>query len=125
MILIDDFFTVKSQDVSDGKANFRIKLNAKHFVYQAHFPNTPITPGACLLQMTTEIFSSLKAANFRIKVLKNVKFIAPINPLEFSETDFLIEFSENETDWQLKILIKENETVFAKMSMVLSTNYTN
>ena len=117
MILKDHFFTVKNQHISDGKANFRIKLNAEHFIYQAHFPNNPITPGVCLIQMAVELFGSLKGATFGIKTLKNVKFTAPINPLEVPEVDFVLEFAEKEN--QVKVLIKENETVFAKMSLVL------
>jgi 3-hydroxyacyl-[acyl-carrier-protein] dehydratase len=125
MILKDNFFTIKSQDVSDGKAGFRIKLNAESFIYRAHFPNNPITPGVCLLQMTEELFSLLKGASFRIKTLKNVKFTAPINPLEFPEVDFLLEFAENENFCQMKVLIKEKETIFAKISLILATNYAN
>ena len=119
MILINNFYTVKSQTVLDGKAEFRVKLNAENFVYQAHFPNNPITPGVCLIQMAVELFGLVKGTNFGIKTLKNVKFTAPINPLEFPEVDFALDFAENEGLWQLKALIKENETVFAKMSMIL------
>jgi 3-hydroxyacyl-[acyl-carrier-protein] dehydratase len=120
MILKDDFFTIKSQKITDGKAEFRIKLNTKNFIYQVQFPNNPITPGVCLIQMAVELFSSLKDASFGINTLKNVKFTAPINPLEFPEVDFLLEFAENENRWQVKVLIRENETVFAKMSLVLA-----
>ena len=123
MILKDNFFTIKNQNVSDGKAEFRVKLNAENFVYQAHFPNNPITPGVCLIQMAVELFGSLKNTNFSIKTLKNVKFTAPINPLEFPEVDFLIEFAENENRWQVKVLIKEKEATFAKISFVLSSEY--
>ena len=125
MTLKDNFFTIKDQNVSDGKAEFRVKLNREHFIYQSHFPNNPITPGVCLIQMATEIFGSLKGSGFGIKMLKNVKFISPINPLEFPEVDFFLEFAENENIWQVKVLIKENETIFAKISMILSANYTN
>lgn len=119
MILKDNFFTVKNQNIADGKAEFRIKLNAENFIYQAHFPNNPITPGVCLIQISTELFAMLKGENFNIKTLKNVKFIAPINPLEFPEVDFLLDFAENENLWLVKVLIKEKETIFAKISMVL------
>jgi 3-hydroxyacyl-[acyl-carrier-protein] dehydratase len=119
MILKDNFFTIKSQNITDIKAEFRIKLNSESFIYQAHFPNNPITPGVCLIQMAVELFSLLKNASFGIKTLKNVKFTAPINPLEFPEVDFLLEFAKNESLWQVKVLIKENETAFAKISMVL------
>ena len=120
MILIDNFYTVKSQNISDAKAEFRVKLNAENFIYQAHFPNNPITPGVCLIQMATELFVCVKGGKFRIKTLKNVKFTSVINPLEFPEVDFLLEYTQNEMGWQLKVLVKEGETVFAKISMVLA-----
>ena len=119
MILRNDFFQVLSQQESDGKAIFRIKLNAEHFIYQAHFPNYPITPGACLIQIAQELFCLLKGENFNIKTLKNVKFINIINPLEFPEVDILLEHAESENLWQLKVWIQEKETVFSKMSLVL------
>jgi len=119
MILKDNFFTIESQRIMDEKAEFRIKLNSENFIYQAHFPNNPITPGVCLIQMAMELFSWLKGVNFSIKTLKNVKFTAPINPLEFPEVDFLLESAEDENRWQVKVLVKEKETVFAKISMVL------
>ena len=123
MILKDNFFTIESQDIKEGKAGFQIKLNAEHFIYQAHFPNNPITPGVCLIQMAVELFSLLKGAHCSIKTLKNVKFTAPISPLEFPKVDFMLEFAENENHWQVKVLIKEKETIFAKMSLVLSTDF--
>jgi len=120
MILKDSFFTIQSRNVTDEKADFRVQFNAEHFVYQAHFPGNPITPGVCLIQIAEELFNFLKSADFKIKTLKNVKFTAPINPLEFPEVDFLLEFAEKENAWHVKVLIKENETVFAKISMVLA-----
>ena len=122
MILINNFYTIKNQNISDVKAEFRIRLNAENFVYQAHFPNNPITPGVCLIQMAVELFNVVKGEKFSIKTLKNVKFTSPINPLEYPEVDFALEFAEKEGFWQLKVLIKENETVFAKMSVILATN---
>ena len=122
MILINNFYTVKNKNISDEKAEFRINLNAENFVYKAHFPNNPITPGVCLIQMAVELFGVVKSKKFSIKTLKNVKFTSPINPLEFPEVDFVLEFTEKAGLWQLKVLIKENETIFAKMIMMLSTN---
>lgn len=118
MILKDSFFTIKSQTITDGKAHFRVKLNAENFIYQAHFPNNPITPGVCLIQIIIELFGLLKGEKCNIKTLKNVKFTAPINPTQFPEVNFLLDFEEKESLWQIKATIKENETVFAKISMV-------
>ena len=118
MILKDDFFSIISQHEAEGKAQFRIKLNSAHYIYNAHFPNNPITPGVCLIQMAIELLEWLKGIRFGMKTLKNVKFTAPINPLDFPEIDFLLEFVQHDF-LQLKVTIKEKETTFAKISMVL------
>jgi 3-hydroxyacyl-[acyl-carrier-protein] dehydratase len=122
MILKDELFTVKKQNITAGKvgkADFRIKWNVESFIYRAHFPGNPVTPGVCLIQTVVELFGLSQGADFGIKTLKNVKFTAPVNPLDSDETDFSIEFSENETLWQIKAIVKENDVVFAKMSMIL------
>jgi 3-hydroxyacyl-[acyl-carrier-protein] dehydratase len=119
MILKDAFFTIKEQNSEEGKATFRVKWNAENIIYKAHFPNNPITPGVCLIQAVVELFGALKGIKFNIKTLKNVKFTAPISPLEYPETDFMLEFRENENAWQVKALIYDGKTVFAKMSMIL------
>ena len=120
MTLKDHLFAIEHKNISNEKAEFQIKLNAEHFIYQAHFPNNPITPGVCLIQMVMELFGTFKDVNLRMKMLKNVKFTAPINPLEFPKIDFLLEFTEHENLWHIKTTIKENEKVFAKISMVLA-----
>ena len=120
MILKDNFFAIKNQEITDKKADFRINLNAEHFVYQSHFPNNPITPGVFLIQMVTELFDSLQERKFKINTVKNVKFTAPINPIEFPEVDFSLDFSKKEDLCYVKAVIKENETIFAKISIVLT-----
>jgi len=132
MVLRDDFYRIVHSDISEKQAGFRLSLNPESFVYKAHFQNNPITPGVCLIQMAVELFGVAKSADFTIKTLKNVKFIAPVSPLEFPEVDFALEFARNESGgngktgepsepggWQLKVLVGENETGFAKMSMIL------
>jgi len=120
MILKDSFFTIKNQDTAEDTVDFRIKLNAAHFVFKAHFPNNPITPGVLLIQMIKELFGSLKGRKFKLNTLKNVKFSAPINPIQFPEIDCSLNFSEKENFYYVKAVIKENETIFAKVSMVLT-----
>jgi 3-hydroxyacyl-[acyl-carrier-protein] dehydratase len=123
MILLNNFYTIQNANSDSDTAAFRVKLNAENFVYKAHFPNSPITPGVCIIKMATELFETLKSENFSIKTLQNVKFTAPISPLEFPEVDFLLNFAENQNQWQVKVIIKENQTVFAKLNLLLqSTN---
>jgi 3-hydroxyacyl-[acyl-carrier-protein] dehydratase len=117
MILKDSLFTILERQNLDGQTTvFRVKWIPENIIYKAHFPDNPITPGACLIQMAIELLNLAKDMKFSIKTLKNVKFTAPVNPLKFPETDFLFEYSEH----NLKVVIKENEMIFAKMSLVLA-----
>ncbi|MDR0940588.1 MAG: hypothetical protein LBM68_00005, partial [Bacteroidales bacterium] len=122
MILQDTFFTIQNCSATERKADYRVQFNAEHCIYKAHFPNNPITPGVCLVQIARELFNFCNGTDLRITTLKNIKFTAPINPLEFPEVDFLLEFTKQEHLWQVKVVVKEHETIFAKMSLILSTD---
>ncbi|MDR0872799.1 MAG: hypothetical protein LBN27_04945 [Prevotellaceae bacterium] len=113
MKLLGNLYSIQSQNIGENKADFRVSLDAENFIYKAHFPNNPITPGVCLIQMVVELFGALRGADFSIKTLRNVKFTAPISPLEFPQVDVSLEFSGK----QIKVIIKEKETVFVKMSL--------
>jgi 3-hydroxyacyl-[acyl-carrier-protein] dehydratase len=115
MILKDNLYSIQSQNIGENKACFRVSFDAEHFIYKAHFPKNPITPGVCLIQMVIELFSALHGADLCIKTLRNVKFTAPISPLEFPQVDVALEFSGN----HIKAIIKEKEMVFVKMSLIL------
>ena len=120
MQLINHLYYLKSRNIESSKATFRVAFNAEHFIYKAHFPNNPITPGVCLIQMLVEIFEEWQDRKFAIRTLKNVKFTAPINPLEVPEANVLIEFSENENNFHLRATVEENDVVFTKISMVVA-----
>ena len=56
MILLNDFFQIVESgvDPKSGQLIFKVRLNASHVIYKAHFPGMPITPGVCIIQMVTE-----------------------------------------------------------------------
>ena len=55
MQLLNNLYTIVAKDIPDDKISYNIKLDANHFIYQVHFPNEPITPGACIIQIAKEL----------------------------------------------------------------------
>ena len=54
-MLLDNFYTILSSESSDSTIwTIQIKLNPGHPVYQGHFPEHPVVPGVCLLQLIKE-----------------------------------------------------------------------
>ena len=64
MKLENDFFTIENIISVDGEPReVELNLNTSHWVYDAHFPGNPVTPGVCLVQMAAEILSRAKPCN--------------------------------------------------------------
>jgi len=121
MTLINDFFSIKEQNFSDGNDTFLIKLNSEHFIFKAHFPDNPITPGVCIVQIVKEIFENKTGKKFFLSRIKNLKFIQPIIPTKNEQVKIKInsELITNNTH-KLKVEIIENDIVFTKFLMELN-----
>lgn len=55
MLLRNNLYTVTQKEVDGLKGHFELALNPSCFIYQAHFPGEPITPGVCIVQMGKEL----------------------------------------------------------------------
>jgi 3-hydroxyacyl-[acyl-carrier-protein] dehydratase len=120
MILKDNFFKIENQIVSKEKGEFRIKLNSEHFIYKSHFPNNPITPGVCIIQIVKEIYSEQTNKKFFLNKINNMKFSRPIIPTENEEITIKINnLLEDDKTHKLKVEIIDNDILFTKLNMNL------
>lgn len=55
MKLLDNLYHIIDENNCDVDHTYTIKLNAEHFIYAAHFPGEPITPGVCIMQIAQEL----------------------------------------------------------------------
>ena len=76
MQLLNNLYTIVAKDIPDDKISYNIKLDANHFIYQAHFPIEPITPGVCIIQIAKELLEDSLAKRLKIYLVKNVKFLS-------------------------------------------------
>ncbi|CAM3294793.1 3-hydroxyacyl-ACP dehydratase [Empedobacter stercoris] len=80
-MLIPNLYTIKnSEKIDDVNFKVQIELNPNHEVFEGHFPNNPITPGVCMMQIIKEITEGFVAKNLFLSKVSNVKFMATINP---------------------------------------------
>ena len=57
MKFLDSLYSVTQSRKTEGGFEFDISFFPGHFIYKAHFPGEPITPGVCIIQIATELFS--------------------------------------------------------------------
>lgn len=118
-MLKDDFFSIINHTATEFKADFTIALNSNHSIYKAHFPNNPITPGVCIVQIAKELFSFFKQKDCIIKKMKSVKFINPIVPVVHNTIDFNMEWEENNASYIVKVVVCVEGVTFSKINMQL------
>jgi 3-hydroxyacyl-[acyl-carrier-protein] dehydratase len=90
-LLLEDFYTIReTQTESPTKINVKVELNVNHPVYKGHFPQVPVAPGVCLIQMIKEVMMQHHHKNLLMTDGDNIKFMAIINPNQ--NPFFIIEY---------------------------------
>ncbi|MBS1754357.1 MAG: 3-hydroxyacyl-ACP dehydratase [Ferruginibacter sp.] len=82
MILLNDFFTIDEKTVSDTEIKTQLHINAGHRIFEGHFPNQPVVPGVCMMQMIKEILEHILGKETNLVQATDMKFLAIINPQE-------------------------------------------
>lgn len=123
MKLTDDFFRIVS-DRADGNVSvMTLELNPDHYIFRAHFPEMPVVPGACLLQILAELTSLKAGRNLAISEIRLSKFINPVLPEK--DLTVICSFRKFEDTGSAIVLQAEMEsgsnpeTKYAKFSMTL------
>jgi 3-hydroxyacyl-[acyl-carrier-protein] dehydratase len=121
MVLKEHFFRIKNCHQTATGFDYVIELNREHFIYQAHFPENPITPGVCIIQIIKELTIEVLQRKLFLKRVDNVKFLNVINPLESSEIAFSISISTIDNhSHKVGSVVYHNEQRFAKLSMLFT-----
>ena len=119
-MLLNNFYTVTELTGNETEWVYRLTLNAKHPIYQAHFQGNPITPGACIIQMVKELAQDYHSIALFIRKIKNVKFLCVINPLENPEINARLSFKTDENNLlAVSAVFSSEKTVFCKLNLVL------
>ena len=87
-MLIPNLYTIKkSEKVDDSNFKVQIELNPNHEIFEGHFPNNPITPGVCMMQIIKELTEIIVSKDLFLSKVSNVKFMATINPFKQAVLD--------------------------------------
>jgi 3-hydroxyacyl-[acyl-carrier-protein] dehydratase len=117
MPLLDDFYVLKDLIQSDSTIKAKVEINSKHKVFDGHFPENPVVPGVCMMEMIKEILEISREENYILSSATNIKFMNILNPFVHPEVEFVHEIvSENTEEIKLKSSILYEETVFLKFS---------
>lgn len=114
---MDDLYTIESIATEGSGKLFTVRLNADSVIYAAHFPGKPITPGACIVQMTLEMAERLTDRRMDITAIKSVKFLNVLSPTATPTVVFAITPAvEGNGNVSVKAEVRGGGTTFATLS---------
>lgn len=123
MKLLNSLYTVIDHSSTDLSQDFTIRLDAEHFIYKAHFPGEPITPGVCIMQIALELMELTTEKSLAVTCVKNVKFLRIIVPTEVNEVCYSLQkISLEEETAKAQIVVSANGDVYAKLSLICQIN---
>lgn len=120
MKLLDDFYKIEREDGAGDAREYAISLNEDHFIYRAHFPGAPVTPGACIIQLCKELMERHAGARLALKRVINVKFLSVIDPVQCPVVQVAFsKIAPADGGYRCSALVYREATTFAKLSLFL------
>lgn len=111
MILKNQLYQIERQQVAEESATFDVSLNAGCFIYKAHFPGNPITPGVCIVQIAKELLEEVVSMPLEISEVKDVKFLSILSPVDYQEVSFRFTDIARQTADDKPLVVKSKVSV--------------
>lgn len=118
MKLNNSLYTILSRDLEEK--SYRLELLPDNMIYKAHFPEQPITPGICIIQIASELLSEHLQCSVELIAIDNAKFLAVISPEETKYVTYTFKkiISDETSDvMRVSVIVSEGEKVFSKLSL--------
>jgi 3-hydroxyacyl-[acyl-carrier-protein] dehydratase len=116
-MLRNDFYTILSKKKnSENSFSATIVINENHAVFDGHFPQNPVVPGVCMLQMVKDLMEDELHKSIQLQSIGNVKFTAVVNPAQNPELDIKISYELSDgKSYKINSIISSKEVVFLKI----------
>lgn len=119
---LNNIFSLETLGSEDGNLLVRAVIDRKHWVYEAHFPDKPITPGAVILQTLQDIVGQALSRKYKISEISSVRFFTPVEPGKVGSIDFQVEILPDGSDSvAVKCTVVSGETKFSKIKAKLTS----
>lgn len=127
-MLQGNFYTVvnNNNQAAVDSVSALLELNPEHHIFEGHFPQVPVVPGVCMMQMVKELVEDFVGKKLRLSKAEHLKFLTIINPRQNKLLQADISIHPNTHDgFQVTAAFFHQETVFFKFKggFVLDTGY--
>lgn len=117
MKLNRNLYNIIDKETVGEVTTYTITLIPSCIIYAAHFPEMPITPGVCQIQMIKELLEDFLNLTLMIAGVKNAKFVSVLTPESNLIKVFLSKIKQEDNQYKVQAVIADNNTTYAKLSL--------
>ena len=92
-MLTDPLFKFLSVNHTDGLIIAALQIETAHEIFNGHFPNQPVVPGASMVQLVKDILEHALKIKVQLQIANNLKFLQVIDPREIGQLQLTINYS--------------------------------
>ena len=120
-MILKNFYKINSKEKTEDQNtfSFEIEINKDHPIFEGHFPDNPVMPGVCMMQIIKEITEEIVGAKLFMEKCSNVKFMAVINPRINSILNLEIKLFEENS----KVIVKNTTNFEDTLALKLTAQY--
>lgn len=118
---LNKFYKILDIKQEDEVWIFRIELNPLNKIFEGHFPEHPIVPGVCSLQIIKECVENILGKAIQINYISSCKYLKAINPYDNKDLEIRI-FLKNIESESICLTAngKSNKIDFIKLKATLN-----
>jgi 3-hydroxyacyl-[acyl-carrier-protein] dehydratase len=112
-MLIKDLYTINNISHNENIITADILFNPSHDIFKGHFPQQPVVPGVCMVQIVKETLEQSIKQSLRLMKSSNIKFLSVIIPSINEIITLKIKYTYTSAEWDVAAdLSNKQNTVF-------------
>lgn len=118
-MLLNNFFYIDQVIADESSIKADIRVNSNHPILMGHFPEQPIVPGVCMLEMLKEVIQFNNNKKYQLESASMIKFLTMFAPPQFTSATFNIQINPFESNkLQVNASLNSDDTIFLKFKGV-------
>ena len=115
-MLIKDYYIITERTRREDSEVFCITLNPSCAVYEGHFPDMPVSPGVCNIQMLLECAELVAGKPLRISSINRCRLTTLITPETHPRLEAHITLTDNTDHLLLNASLGMGDDVYMLLS---------
>ena len=117
MRLNKKLYNIINKETIGEVTTYTISLLPSCVIYAAHFPEMPITPGVCQIQIVKELLEECLNKTLAIQGVRNAKFVSVLSPQNNSIKVILSNIKLENNQYRAQAIIADEQNTYAKLSL--------